>query len=271
MEGPELPARLSSQLDQVLSNLKHRKFHEWAILWGLVPAFLLLVYALPQGIRDDYFILSTVYPWRVQTWFLSSYTHSELYPHLAGNLAFYFVALSMIFAFESDRWRFRLMAAWSFCIVPLITSFLTVFFWGLIGRTTSGQGFSAVIGALLAYAMFIFVIWGLQEKLPVFDHPELFSGSRVRFLVLQVLLAVMLVLIMVMGLMTGIFTDVGGSVTNGIAHFGGYVSSLIVLFVFDESTARRRYFDMILGTSILIGIVAYAYYLFLIVRLVRGA
>jgi hypothetical protein len=271
MAGPELPPGLRGKLGEVKANLASRTPLEWVFFWGLVPALLLLVYSLPQGIKDDYFILNTVYPWRVQTWFLSSYTHSQLSPHLAGNLAFYFIVLFMIFAFESDRWRFRLMAAWSFCAVPLFTSFLTIFFWGLIGRTTSGQGFSAIIGSLLAYAMFIFVIWGLQDVLPAFDHPELFTGSRARFLVLQVLLAVMVVLIMVMGLMTGIFTDVGGSVTNGIAHFGGYVSGLMVLFLFDESTARRRYFDTILGTSILIGIVVYVYYLFLIVRLVRDA
>jgi hypothetical protein len=258
------------KFDQVKSNLRAWKPLEWVLFWIVVPAILLLIYALPQGVRDDWFILNTLYPWRLQTWFLSSYTHSQFYPHLVGNLAFYFVTLLMIFAFESGRRRFWLVASWSFCVVPFISSFLTVVLWGAFRIHTTGQGFSAIDGAFLAYAMFIMVVWGLQEILPVFDHPESFPGGRIRLQFSQALLAIMVMLIMVMGLLSGLFTAAGGSVTNGIAHFGGYVTSLLVLFIFDESTAKRRYFDTILGASILIGIVAYLYYLVLIVRLVRG-
>jgi hypothetical protein len=270
MAGWVPPASFLSKIEQVKSNFRNWRSSEWVIFWGIIPALLLVVYALPQTIKDDYFILNTVYPWNLQTWFLSSYTHSQLYPHLVGNLAFYFIVLLMIFAFEDNRRRFRLVASWAFLVVPVISSVLTVSFWSLLGRNVTGQGFSAVIGALLAYAMFIFVIWGIQDRLPVFDRPELFAGSRIRFLVLQVLLTIMLVLIMVMGLLSGTFMDAGGSVSNGIAHFGGYVTSLIVLFLFDESTERRRYFDAMLGISILAGIATYVFYLALILRLVKG-
>ena len=267
MDSPEPEYRV--RLRNILSNLASRSPTEWLLFWIVVPAILLLVYALPDDIRNQYFVLNTAQLF-IPSIFLSSYTHSQLYPHLLGNLAFYFVVLAMIFAFEDNRRRFRLMAGWAFLAVPVASSLLTMLFWGFLGRTTTGQGFSAIVGALLAYAMFIFVVWGLEDKLSVFDHPEEFTGDRIRFLVLQVLLAVMLVLIMVMGLLTGIFTDVGGSVTNGVAHFGGYMSSLLILFFFDERHARRRYFDTILGLSILVGIVTYLYYLNLIVQLVRG-
>jgi hypothetical protein len=265
------PVQLRAGLDRVTSNLRRWSSADWLLFWVVIPAILLIIYALPQEIRDTYFVLNTAHLQMVQTIFLSSYTHSQLFPHLLWNLAFYFVVLAMIFAFEDNRRRFRIMAGWAFLAVPIVSSVLTILFWGFLGRTTTGQGFSAVVGALLAYAMFIFVVWALQDKLPVFDHPEEFAGDRIRFLVLQVLLAIMLVLIMVMGLMTGIFNDAGGSVTNGIAHFGGYVSSLVILFLFDERTARRRYFDAILGSSIAVGIATYLYYLVLIVRLVRGS
>jgi TRAP-type C4-dicarboxylate transport system permease large subunit len=127
-----------------------------------------------------------------------------------------------------------------------------------------------VNGAFLAYAMFIFVIWGLQEKLEVFDHPEVFPGTRARFLVLQLLLALILVLIVVMALISGIFTEAGGSVTNGIAHFGGFITGLLVLLVYDVKTACRRYFDAVLGISILIGIVGYGFYLMNLARFVKS-
>jgi hypothetical protein len=264
------PARLLPKLDRVRSNLHRWKSSEWAIFWGIVPLLLLVVYALPQPVRDDYFILNTLSPWRLQTWFLSSYTHSQLYPHLAGNLAFYFVLLLMIFAFEDNRRRFWLAASFSFCIVPFISSFLTIVFWGLLGRNTVGQGFSAIDGAFLAYAMFIFVIWGIGDTLVDFDHPEYFTGSTNRYNFLKILLGILLALIVVMGIWFGVFMDLGGSVSNGIVHFGGFIASLTLLLIIDTKTEKRRYFDRLLGTSILVGIFWYAFYLLIFIHFVKG-
>jgi hypothetical protein len=264
------PASLMPKLDQAKSNLRRWSPLEWVFFWGVIPALLLFIYSLPQPIRNDWFILNTQYSGRIQTWFLSSFTHSQLYPHLAGNLAFYFTTLLMIFAFEENRRRFWILAGWSFLAVPFLSSFLTMFFWDFIGRTTTGQGFSAVTGALLAYAMFIFVVWGVGEKLEVFDNPELFSGTRSRYLVLKILLAVILALIVVMGLETGVFMDVGGSVSNGIAHFGGFITSLLLLLVFDLKYERRRYFDTMLAAAILVGILWYGYYLVKLAEVVTG-
>ncbi|MGE5832022.1 MAG: hypothetical protein ACM3X8_03815 [Methanomicrobiales archaeon] len=271
MAGMELPPNLGPKLGEVKSNLQSWSLAAWVSFWGFIPITLLALAALPQSVKEGWFILNTAHPERLSAWFLSSYTHSQLYPHLAGNLAVYFITLLMIFSFENRHRRFRLLAGWSFLAVPLVSSLLTILFWGYLGVSTSGQGFSAVNGALLAYAMFIFIVWGLEDRLEVFDHPEWFGGARFRFFVLQLLLTIMLVLVMVMGLLTGVFMDLGGSVSNGIAHFGGYVTSLAVLFVFDERTERRRYFDTMLGLSILVGVIAYAYYLVLLVRLVTVA
>jgi hypothetical protein len=88
--------------------------------------------------------------------------------------------------------------------------------------------------------------------------------------VLRLLLAIILVLIVLMGIISGIFIDAGGAVTNGIAHFGGFISGLLVLLFIDIRSGERRFFDVTLGTAILIGIVAYLYYLILIIQLVRN-
>jgi hypothetical protein len=258
------------KINQVKDNLKTWNPYEWVTFWVAIPALLFAIYSLPQSIKAGYFILNTSELWNVQTLFLSSYTHSQLYPHLVGNLAFYFAVLGMIFAFEVNRRRFRIMAAWSFLAVPFISSLLTILFWGLLGMSTTGQGFSDIIGALLAYAMFVFVVWGTQDRPEVFDHPEQFTGTKARYVVLRSLLAIILVLIVLMGIVSGIFTDAGGAVTNGIAHFGGFISSLVVLLVIDLRGGERRFFDTTLGTAILVGVVAYLYYLVLLVRLVRG-
>lgn len=268
MNQPERDYKV--KLRQLLSNLKVWNPSDWFLFWIIVPAFLLLIYALPQEIRDAYFVLNTSEPWKLQTIFLSSYTHSQLYPHLLGNLAFYFVVLLMIFAFEDNRRRFWIMAGWSFLAVPFVSSFLTILFWGLLGRSTTGQGFSAIVGALLAYAISIFVIWGIGDELEVFDHPEFFTGSRIRYSILKILLIIILGLIVVMGLLSGVFMDAGGSVSNGIAHFGGFITSLIVLLVLDIRTEKRRFFDTMLGIAIVIGVFWYGYYLLNLIAIVKG-
>ena len=191
------------KINQVKENLKNWNLYEWVVFWVLIPAVLFVIYALPQSIKDEYFILDTRNLWRVQTFLLSSYTHSQFYPHLIGNFAFYFVVLLMIFAFENNKRRFRIMAGWSLFVVPIISSSLTVILWDILGRNTTGQGFSAIIGAFLAYAMFIFVTWGIKEEIQVFDRPESYQGSKIRFSVSKILLMVILALIVVMGLQTG--------------------------------------------------------------------
>jgi hypothetical protein len=270
MEESKPKVDYSLKIEQIKSNLRNWNFYEWVIFWVVIPALLFVVYALPQNIKDEFFILNTQNLWRIQTFLLSSYTHSQLYPHLLGNLAFYFIVLAMIFAFEGNRRRFRIMAGWSFLVVPVITSTLTIILWGVFGRSTTGQGFSAIVGALLAYAMFIFVVWGTQDTSEIFDSPELFGGTKARYLILRSLLSIIVFLIVIMGILFGIFTDAGGSLTNGIAHFGGFITSLVVLLVIDLRTESRRYFDTILGMAILTGILLYGYYLAQVIRFVKS-
>jgi hypothetical protein len=122
------------------------------------------------------------------------------------------------------------MAGGSLLIVPIISSALTILLWSIFNRTVTGQGFSAINGAFLAYAISIFVIWGIGDELVVFYHPEFFIGAKIRYNILKILLTIVLALIVVMGLLSGVFMDAGGSVSNGIAHFGGFIASLILLW-----------------------------------------
>jgi hypothetical protein len=98
----------------------------------------------------------------------------------------------------------------------------------------------------------------------------LWQGSRARYLVAKILLAVILALIVVMGLESGVFMDVGGSVSNGIAHFGGFITSLVLLLAFDLQYERRRYFDTMLAAAILVGVFWYGLYLARLVKVVTG-
>ena len=162
------------------------------------------------------------------------------------------------------------MAGVALLLVPVICSFLTIGFWRLFTADTSMQGFSGIDAAFLAYALMAGVTWSLEGKLELFDHPEQFTGSRVRFYLVNGLLTLMLVFIVFEGILFGQFASTGTAISNGIAHFGGFITGLIVFLIYDLVTEQRRAFDLTLAVSILMGLIIYAYYLIWIVKAIKG-
>jgi hypothetical protein len=269
MGTPEISRDFSEKIDQIKKNLNSWSLPEWIFFFVIIPALLLLIYALPQNIRDSYFILNTTTSWNIQTWFLFSYTHSQLYPHLVGNVASYLLALITVFSFENNRQRFWIMAAGSLLLVPVITSLLTIGLFHVLGVGVHSQGFSAIGAAFIAYAMISIVLWILGDMLEGFDHPEYFR-SRLRFIVMCGLLTVVLALIIVGGIDLGLFLNTGDSTSNGIAHFGGFITVVILFLLYDVRTEKRKYFQMTLGMAVGMGIIWYGHYLFTLVRVVKG-
>jgi hypothetical protein len=269
MGNPEISNDFTVKTDQVKNNLNSWTLFEWVLFVIVIPAILFLIYALPQEIKNSYFILNTADLWRLQTWFLYAYTHSQLYPHLVGNVPAYLIALIALFSFENNKRRFWIMAGSSFLLVPLITSLLTIGLFHFLGADVKSQGFSAIVAAFIAYTFISLVLWILGDRLEDFDHPELFK-SKILFYFLCGLLTVMLALIIVGGLDLGLFMNRGESTSNGIAHFGGFITALIVFLVYDARTERRKYFDMTLGIAIGMGIIWYGNYLVILIQTVKG-
>jgi len=269
MGKPELSSDFTVKLDQLKTNLKSWTFPEWAFFFVIIPVVLFLIYLIPHEIKDTYFILNTGEPWRLQTYFLNSYTHSQLYPHLVGNVTVYLLALAAVFSFENNRRRFRVMAGCSFVIVPIITSLLTTGLFHFLGLEVRSQGFSGIVAAFIAYMFVSIVLWILGDTLEDFDHPE-YSRSLIQFYLMCGLLTFVLALIVVEGLNLGLFMNVGDSANNGIAHFGGFITGLIVFLVYDTYTEKRRYFHMTLGIALGMGILWYGNYLFTLVKTVNG-
>jgi hypothetical protein len=250
-----------SHFDQIKTNLRSWSFFEWIFLWIVIPALLFIVYAIPQNIKNTFFILNTANPWGIQTYLLYAYTHTQLFWHLIGNVAFYLVTLLLIFAFENNKRRFWIMVLNALFLVPIITSILTISFFGILGRAITSQGFSAIDGAFLAYAIVITVIGIVQDTFERFDHPELFAHKRFQYYISLVLSCVLLSLIGIMGIIFGLFVNTGGQIVNGLAHFGGFITGLIVFLLFDITTEKRKIFAMQLSFVIVIGIIWYVNYL----------
>jgi hypothetical protein len=270
MGNAELSSDFTVKLDQLKTNLKSWTFPEWVLFFVLIPALLFVIYLLPQEIKNSYFILNTGNFWRLQTYLLNSYTHSQLYPHLVSNVIVYLLALIAVFSFENNKRRFWLMAGSSFLVVPVITSLLTTGLFHFLIIEVQSQGFSGIVAAFVAYTFISIILWILGDTLGDFDHPE-YSRSRILFYLMCVLLTFILALIVVEGLTLGLFMNVGDSTNNGIAHFGGFITGLIVFLVYDTRTEQRKYFHMTLGIAIGLGILWYGNYLYNLVKTVNGA
>jgi len=264
MGNAELSSDFTVKLDQLKTNLKSWTLFEWILFFVIIPDLLILIFLLPQEIKDSYFILNTGELWRLQTYLLNSYTHSQLYPHLVSNVIVYLLALLAVFSFENNRRRFRVMAGCSFLVVPIITSLLTMGLFHFLGLEVRSQGFSGIVAAFIAYTLIGTVLWILGDTLEDFDHPE-YSRSRILFYLMCGLLTFMLALIVVEGLNLGLFMNVGDSTNNGIAHFGGFITGLIVFLVYDTRTEQRKYFHMTLGIAIGMGILWYGNYLYALI------
>lgn len=269
MGNPEISNDFTVKFVQLKINLKSWTFPEWVLFFFIIPALLLLIYALPQEIKNSYFILNTTEILRVQTYFLFGYTHSQLYPHLVSNVIVYLIALIALFSLEDNKRRFWIMTGSTFLVVPIITSLLTIGLFHFLGIGVNSQGFSAVVAALIAYSIISLILWMLGDRLEDFDHPQLFR-SRMLFFFLCGLLTMMLAGIVVAGLSLGIFMNTGDATSNGIAHFGGFITGLIVFLLYDILTEQRKYFQMTLGIAIAMGILWYGNYLIQFIKTVKG-
>lgn len=258
------------KIDQLKKNLKAWKLAYWLIFFGIIPLLLLLIFALPQPVKDTYLIFHTSELLRVQTYIMNEYTHSELFPHMIGNMAFYYITLVAIFAFENNRRRFCLMSGVSLLLVPVICSMLTLGLWHFFGSDTSGQGFSGINAAFLAYAFMAGVTFLLSGGLEQFDHKDVFAGAVWRYYVSYILMTIMVALIVLIGIMEGQFMPSGNAISNGIAHFGGFIAGLMAFLLFDLLYEKRKNFDIMLGISIILGIISYASYLMRIINQMKG-
>jgi hypothetical protein len=162
-------------------------------------------------------------------------------PILETNVFAYFIALIAVFSLENNKRRFRVMAGSSYLLVPLIASSLTIGLFHLLGVGVNSQGLSAVVAALVACTIISLVLWIAGDRLNDFDHPELFR-SRMLFFLLCGLMTMMLALIIVGGLSLGIFMNTGESTSNGIAYFGGFITMVIVFWVYDVLTQQKKIF-----------------------------
>jgi hypothetical protein len=257
MEDRELREAVRRRYNQILTNVKSRSILTYAFFLVVIPVLLFGIFLLPQAIKDNFLIFNTAFPLNLQTYLLNEYTHS-VFTHFSGNVLFYLVMMLAIFCFEDNRKRFWTMMALAFIVVPVIASLLTVGFWYLLGRTTASQGFSGINAALVAYALMVFIMWLYHDFLSYFEHPDLSTGrKKIKYYIIIGLLSFVFGIVCLYGLQQGFFIDMGTSVSNGIAHFGGFVTGAIGFLLFDLFIERR---NQVFDALFLIAIIAVVFF-----------
>ncbi len=256
---------------QVVNNLKSWSYFEWIFFFIIIPGILFLIYLLPQNIKDTFLIFDTTQLLRVQTYLVNEYTHSS-FDHLFGNVKMYLIAIAAIFLFEDNKRRFKIMTLSALLLVPIIAAGLTIVFWHLIDKNTVSQGFSGITAAFMAYAMLSFVLWALHDALPLFYNPEKLKGKhKIGYYIMCGLVALALAMVLAMGLQLGAFESGENFVSNGIAHFGGFMTGVIVFLLCDLTLKERNLnLDAIFCLSIVIGVLTYIPYLLRVMEIAKG-
>jgi hypothetical protein len=213
----------------------------WVLFFVLVPSLLLAIPLLPSGILERFFILRIYEPALVPM-FLANYTHLGI-AHLTTNLAFYLFTLFLIFLFEARRSRFLAFSLVFLIGLPLVLSLVSVTFARYVPLPPDAEGFSGINYAFLGYLLYL-LLSGMQERVLGLTTVD-WDGTRIiekifRLINLASFILFTNVIILAAGLTLGGFQIMERSVTNGVAHFAGYLFGLLLPVLVDAASSRDK-------------------------------
>ena len=110
---------------ETISGLARRwTSYELILFLFLIPLLIIVIYFLPDTVKQSYFILYPSNP-NISSIFLSNYTHSEVM-HIISNLVAYVVIMFLLFNLERDKRIFGIMTALVFLVLPWLLSWYTI-------------------------------------------------------------------------------------------------------------------------------------------------
>lgn len=218
------------KIGQIIDNITTKGAPYWLFFYLGVPLFLLAIfYLVPQDIKDAMFIMHIPLT-NLQSLLLHGYTHSEQ-NHILGNVAMYLVGITFVFAFEDNKKVLTYASVLFFTIVILLSAGLSLILFEMKGVSgITSQGFSAVVAAFYAYGLYSLIRY-MFEELNLLNIPPIGmmnTPQKIVFGFLIALFGVALVVVIQSSLQWGQFIVSGTTVSNGIAHFAGFISGLLI-------------------------------------------
>jgi len=119
---------------------------EFLIFFILIPLSLIVIYFLPQNVKDV-LILQSANPTLTSIYF-SNFVHTE-FGHFVNNLIYYLLLIFLILNFKSSRKRFHLTVFLFLTVLPILSSLFII-----LKPNISSRGFSAINAALMGYLLF---------------------------------------------------------------------------------------------------------------------
>lgn len=271
--GPAIPPRewiavfFQSIANPLKKNINSWNWKYWLFFYGFIPLVLLSIAQLPQGLKENYCILDISNP-TLFTLYLSNFTHSEII-HISSNIAVYLIFMTIIFLFESRKENLKYLSAGFLTILPFFISMLSIFFLGSINQPIPlSQGFSGILAAYIGYGSFLFAKFTYDLLVRPFIQywNSIKTGIKIVGMIYLALICVILMYVLNIGYNLGQFTANEGALTNGIAHFGGFIIGIICPMILgiihDWKSRSNLVFSSIF--SLYVVIVVFRYYKYLI-------
>ncbi|KAF5041094.1 MAG: hypothetical protein KO254_01080 [Methanoculleus marisnigri] len=256
------------KIGQIIDNITTKGAPYWLFFYLGVPLFLLAIfYLVPQDIKDAMFIMHIPLT-NLQSLLLHGYTHSEQ-NHILGNVAMYLVGITFVFAFEDNKKVLTYASVLFFTIVILLSAGLSLILFEMKGVSgITSQGFSAVVAAFYAYGLYSLIRY-MFEELNLLNIPPIGmmnTPQKIVFGFLIALFGVALVVVIQSSLQWGQFIVSGTTVSNGIAHFAGFISGLLIpalisLKYRDRLGEYTLAYNVLVTLSAAFGVVLYLKYL----------
>jgi len=138
---------------QVIDFFKKKSFLKWnkldyAIFFLIIPLILVIIYLLPQTIKNSFILLPTKAT--ITNMFFSNYTHTS-FSHLMNNLIGYFIIIFLIFHVETNKRIFYISSFLIFILLPLLSSLLVI---TIIPKIPPALGFSAIVYSFFGYLLY---------------------------------------------------------------------------------------------------------------------
>lgn len=264
------------------SAIKSWVWYYWLFFYGIIPAFILAIPLIkkftlslvgpqtpPLDFVNQTFILNMNNP-TFLSMFLANYTHIEI-THLCSNLLFYFLSISIIFLIEKNKKTFVNTSVLFLTILPFFISIISILFFSTIkANNPIGYGFSGIVLAFLGYSMYL--ICKVVCETDINLEPNLWnnytSAQKMRYFGFLIWYNLFFLLsIPILAIAAGGFIFSGGSLGNGIAHFGGYIFGLLIPICSTILQNRQiKNFEMTLLIQIIFTLGFYGIYLIFITR-----
>lgn len=256
------------KIGQIIDNITTKGAPYWLFFYLGVPLFLLAIfYLVPQDIKDAMFIMHIPLT-NLQSLLLHGYTHSEQ-NHILGNVTMYLVGITFVFAFEDNKKVLTYASVLFFTIVILLSAVLSLVLFEMKGVSgITSQGFSAVVAAFYAYGLYSLIRY-MFEELNLLNIPSIGmmdAPQKIVFGFLMALFGVALVVVIQSSLQWGQFIVSGTTVSNGIAHFAGFISGLLIpalisLKYRDRLGEYTLAYNILVALSVVFAVVLYLKYL----------